>query len=189
MSDVRIVSFTGPSGAGKTSIIKELLRLNPGWRLVTSYTTRGPRNSDLFGEYRCNVHEEEFLDPRKSSKFAWTVSVHGNSYGHLRGSIKSALMGTYPPMWMLTLTPDFVLDFLKLSGGRALPIFVLPPEADILRQRLSARGESEETIVKRIQDCREWTEDARVSDLPYVFLENNGTIEETAQKVIEILGG
>ena len=189
MSDVRIVSFTGPSGVGKTYIVKELLRLNPSWRLVTSYTTRGPRDSDLFGEYRCNVHEEEFFDPRKSSKFAWTVYEHGNSYGHLMGSIKSALTGAYPPRWMLTLTPDLVLEFLKLSGGRALPIFVLPPEEDILRQRLSKRGESEEAIVKRIQDCREWTEDARVSDLPYVFLENNGTIEETAQKVIEILGG
>ena len=186
MSDVRIVSFTGPSGAGKTSIVKELLRLNPSWRLVTSYTTRGPRDSDIFGEYRCNVHEEEF-SPRKNSKFAWTVSVHGNSYGHLRGSIKSALMGTYPPMWMLTMTPDAVPEFLKLSGGRALPFFVLPPEEGILRQRLSARGESEEAIVKRIRDCREWTEDARASDLPYVFLENNGTTEETAGQVLKIL--
>ena len=187
MSDIRIVSFTGPSGAGKTSIIKELLRSNPSWRLVASYTTRGPRDSDLFGEYRCNVHEEEFSDPRKNSKFAWTVSMHGNSYGHLRGSIKSALMGTYPPMWMLTLTPDLVLEFLKLSGGRALPIFVLPPEEDILRQRLSKRGESEEAIVKRIQDCREWTRDAWASDLPYVFIENNGTIEETARQALKIL--
>lgn len=187
MNGIKVISFTGPSGAGKTTVIKELLRIKPGWRLVISYTTRGPRDSDLLGEYRCNVAEEEFTDPVRKKKFSWTAFVHGNYYGHLTRSIKGTLSGERPTMWMLTLTPDAVDKFLRLTGGRAVSFFVLPPEESVLRARLARRGDSEEEIARRIQDCRVWEEEARSSDLPYVFLDSSGTVEETSQAVMECL--
>jgi len=184
-----IVTLSGPSGAGKTTIARELLQANPEWRLIVSLTTRGPRDSDLPGEYKYNIRRKRFEKLESEGKFIWTVSVHGNKYGTLFESIDTALDAEYASIMLLA--PNVIATLIEYAQGRGqvTSFFVTPPKSDVLRARLEARGESEEDIDRRLEDCDKWTQEARESALPYIFVDNKGTIEETVEQVLQNLIG
>ncbi len=169
---IKIMTITGASGAGKTSIASELLRLKPDRKLVISLTTRDPRPSDLPGEYRCNVPIAEF---EESTKFIWVVSAHSNRYGTLLESVNTAL--AEETLRAMILVPEAVGLLRKHTKtkreGSVLSFYLLSPPEEELRRRMKLRGEDEATIEKRIKDCKEWDEEARRSDTPYIFVSNN----------------
>ena len=167
-----IITITGASGVGKSTIIKKFIEKNPKAELITSYTTRGPRDPDLPGEYLCNHTFEKMKE--MESEFFKLFSVHGNFYGTLRKSVTEAMVYCDPRVLILVTEAvkvimeyyskwPILLDLIK-------SFYVLSPGKDEIRRRLAGRGEIE--IQKRIDDCQKWDEEALTSNIPYIFLKN-----------------
>ncbi|MEK7516294.1 MAG: hypothetical protein AAB562_01730 [Patescibacteria group bacterium] len=178
----KIITVTGPSGVGKTTIVCELFAAKPELAFVVSLTSRAPRDSDLPGEYRCSVAEDEFARRSANGEFLWTVDAHGNTYGTLVASVDEALEREQPSL--MILVPDRVEFIRRRAPDQVLSFFIVPPQETILRERLARRGESPEVIERRIADCKAWTDDARSSHIPYTFIGNDGSVGDAVRQLL-----
>lgn len=154
-----IVSLTGRSGAGKTSLLAGL-RKRLDVKLLTSITTRTPRSSDI-GQYR-PVSRSEFMELADAGKFLASFKIHGELYGTLTNDIDTALMGG---LYMPELNPDGVRMFhtYALERGKKhlfRPLYLRIYDEDELRRRMQERGDAQESIKKRILESRPWNDDA-----------------------------
>jgi len=170
----KIITITGASGAGKSTITRALLEKNPSSRLITSFTTRPPRESDIAGEYECNLSPEFFAD---KDNFLWVIQAHGNIYGTTKDSVREALSSD--GLCFMLLAPE-VIPVLRgavaeQSGKDTMveSFYVLSPNAKELERRLYARGETTVLVQKRVSDCKKWNEEALASDIPYIFISND----------------
>ena len=184
-----ILTLTGASGAGKTTITKELLKKFPvEAQMVPSYTIRKyrkPRPTDLPGEYKY-VSRFRFWLLKTIGAFCWTAYPHGNSYGTTERWVVRGLKDDNT-VYIMILTPDAVIkldNFAKKIGysNRVFPNYILSPPQEILRERLRARGDKEDEIQKRIADCIKWNSEAKISGISYEFVTNNGTIESVTEE-------
>lgn len=140
--------LSSPSGGGKTAITHRLLELRKDVGYSVSCTTRSPRDGEVDGKDYYFLSPAEFLAKRARNEFAESAEVHGRMYGTLRGEVKRVLSGgkhvimdidVQGAMQFRTAFPDSVL------------VFVLPPSAEVLLQRLQARNtESRESLVTRL---------------------------------------
>ena len=176
-----ILTFTGASGTGKTSTMKRILTMNSGAKPLTSTTTRGPRSSDAPGEYEY-VSNDVFRSLVKNGKFAWKTENFDRQYGTRRMMI-DLMLESHDHLALATLDQSGVAKLHAIAVERgcvrnAVSIYFLSPGADILRQRLLQRRDTEEQIEKRISMCENWDALARNSGLPFHFLPDNGDLEE-----------
>ncbi len=190
-----IVTVTGASGVGKTTIIKEFLAARRGFQLITSFTSRSPRPSDLPGEYQCGVPKEKF--EKCADEFLWVVPAHENFYGTTKASVLKIL--TYraiPAAGLMILVPEAIpllrtyLARFKNHERRITSFYVLAPSEEELRKRLRARGDNETAINQRIDDCKQWDAAALQSSIPYLFLSNdepNVGIEIAVRQILVFL--
>lgn len=110
-----ILTLTGASGVGKTTIASELLKKFPiDVRIVPSHTTRKPRDTDLPGEYRY-VTKFRFWLMNLLGTFLWTVYPHGNSYGTVKRLVLKALRnGDKVHIMLLVPSAIYILnDFVE----------------------------------------------------------------------------
>src|SRR3989344_6825726 len=168
-----IITISGASGAGKTTIEKSLLNKLNNAEVVVSITTRDRRENDNPNEYKY-ISKLWFRLLDKLGSFLWTVNIHGNWYGTLKSSVKKALK-QYDKISLMILVPDRVknlLDYARERGSEefVLSFYILSPSSEILKKRLQDRGDSEFEIAKRIKDCEKWDAEALASDLPYIFV-------------------
>lgn len=179
--EIRILTFTGPSGVGKTTVIDALMRLRPELERVISCTTRPRRDEDPVGEY-AYLSDEDFDELVERKAFLWTGAYAANRYGTMTRSVEEALSARYPRI--MTLMPDKTALLRSLYPERVLS-FLVTASDDAIRARLRTRGDSEEDIALRLSANREWTRDDAFSSVPYVVIVNDGTPEEAAHAVIE----
>lgn len=176
----QILTFTGASGAGKTTMVKELLK-SPQFSLVPSITTRNSRLSDLLGEYEY-ITDTEFDWLKCWDAFVWDVSFGGNKYGTKYESINEALRSSLYSV--MILVPHAVKELRNYVGVEAVTSFYIhSPEDAVLHSRLEQRGEMSDSIDRRLKESKGWDELAERSGIPYIFITNNGTIEEAVEKV------
>jgi guanylate kinase len=145
------IVVSAPSGTGKTSICREILKMFPNLRFSVSYTTRKPRPNEVDGQDYHFIAEKEFLDGIERGEFAeWT-----ENYGHFYGTSKKTMNA------FLEQGCDLILD-IESAGARALKnhfgpgvfIFILPPSLDELKVRLRKRGsESDDALQKRLRNA------------------------------------
>lgn len=181
-----IVTVTGASGVGKTSIVRELLARDTAFRLILSTTTRSSRPLDIPGEYRY-VSKRKFSVLEKSGAFLWAVSAHGNRYGTLKSDIDGALAddGT---IFLILVIPEAVVDLMAYApAGRVVPLYVASPGSEVLARRLRDRGDDEETIARRLRDCADWDEKIRRSKIRYCEVRNDGLLEEAVGHIQELI--
>ena len=172
---IKLITFTGASGVGKTVIARTLLEQFPLFGWLESITTRDIRPTDFPYEY-VHISQEEFLRWISQEKFVEWVQVHGNDYyGTLKKSLDRVLCDP-KKIYLKTIDPVGLAKVYAYAPDAIVPFYVLSPSEEILRQHLADRGESQETIQKRIHNCRKWDSDAKASSIPYVFVENKKTV-------------
>ncbi len=186
-----IVTISGASGSGKSTIAAGLYRKLGNASPVVSITTRTKRDNDNLGEY-------DYVSPFKFSllnrlgSFLWTVFVHDEHYGTLKRSIRKALK-RYDDVSVLILVPKCVTNLLEYAADRGssdfvMSFYVLSPPPATLRKRLEGRGESELQIAKRIRECEKWDNEAHRSsmnnEIPYIFINNEGDVEDSVEQVL-----
>jgi guanylate kinase len=144
--------LSAPSGAGKTTLSRQILDRWPDLRLSISYTTRTPRLGEVDGRDYHFIDEDQFLQLRTAGAFAEWAQVHDYLYGTARAPLDEALASGH----------DFLLD-IDVQGARqlqeaypeAVAIFVLPPSWSELEKRLRSRGtDQDEVIARRLQRAR-----------------------------------
>ena len=138
--------ISAPSGAGKTSICRELLSRQTGLIESVSYTTRPTRAGERDGIDYHFVSCEQFDRMAGEGAFAEWAEVHGNRYGTARATLRQASEDGH----------DVLLDIdvqgaeqLRRSGIDGVFIFILPPDMVELHQRLSGRNTDSAEIIER----------------------------------------
>jgi guanylate kinase len=148
----RLFVVTAPSGAGKSSLIKAILKDDPTLKLSVSYTTRAPRPGEQDGREYHFVDEPTFLAMRDRGEFLEHAQVHGHRYGTSKKVILDAL----------ARGEDLLLE-IDWQGARqvralypaCVGIFILPPSLEELEKRLRGRAQdAEEVIRRRLQNAR-----------------------------------
>lgn len=176
----KILSFTGSSGTGKSTLAKAL-----GFPFVLSTTTRASRPSDNPGEYEY-VTNDYFDEMKRCKGFIWSIPFGGSWYGTKYQPVNHALMSQ--DYSLMILVPEVVPKLLHYAGTDAvLPFYIRSPLEEVLRSRLEKRGESSETIERRLQESKRWDSETESSEIPYVFITNNGTIEGAVEQVRKYL--
>ncbi len=161
--------ITAASGAGKTSLVKELLAKDSRIKLSVSHTTRKPRLDERNGAHYHFVNEIEFLEILNAGGFLESADVHGAKYGTAQSGVDIALQ-----------TGDDVILEIDWQGAaqvrniypQSISIFILPPSVEALEQRLNSRGQdSAEVISKRVAAAHE--EMRHVVEFDYVTINDN----------------
>ena len=176
----KIITFTGVSGAGKSTIVKSL-----GFPLILSTTTRESRPSDLPGEYE-HLEPEDFDHEKAWNAFLWVNEYDGNSYGTKSEMVDQALAG--PGTYTMILVPRVLPLLLDYAGpNKVLPFYIRSPPEEILLSRMEQRGNTPDSIERRLRETRAWDEQAGKSAIPYTFITNHRTIEEAVVQVKKYL--
>ena len=137
---------SAPSGAGKTSLVKALLKTDPAIRLSVSYTTRAPRPGETEGRDYHFVSRERFEIMLADGEFLEHAEVYGNFYGTSKGSIGRDLNAGHD----ILLEIDWQgADQVRRHFPQSASVFILPPSFNALRTRLAGRGQDSDEIIER----------------------------------------
>ncbi len=148
-----LLVISAPSGAGKTTLCKELAANVPGLWQSISYTTRHPRPGEVDGrEYRF-VAEALFRDMVERSAFAEWASVYERLYGTPKGPLNEKMASGIDVL--LEIDAQGATQ-IKKHYPDAISIYILPPSMEVLRARLTQRGsDTPEEIQRRLEKARE----------------------------------
>ena len=135
---------SAPSGAGKTSLVKALIDLEPQIRVSVSHTTRAMRPGEVDGVNYHFVEREEFVKMIEHGDFLERAEVFGNLYG----TSQSHLQQTLDEGHDLILEIDWQgAEQVRKLMPQARSIFILPPSQQALRERLDNRGQDSDEII------------------------------------------
>ncbi len=177
-SDTKLFVISAPSGAGKTTLVKSLIKSNKNIKCSTSYTTRAPRTNEKEGEDYFFVSKGEFIKHKNNNKFIEYAKVFNNYYATSREQIEKILFqGAHA---ILEIDWQGARQ-VRQSIPECVSIFILPPSKDELRERLINRATDDaKTIELRIKeanhDMLQW------SDFDYCIINDD---LETAKKELE----
>lgn len=139
--------LSSPSGAGKSTISRELLASDDSLAMSVSATTRPPRPGEVDGEHYFFVSQDRFKEMVAENGFLEHATVFENSYGTPKDPVEEALSNgkdvLFDVDWQGT-------QQLRHSAGNDLvSIFILPPSHDELERRLYTRAQDSEEVVKK----------------------------------------
>ena len=172
---------SAPSGAGKTTLCRELMSSVTDLKQSISYATREQRIGEQDGVDYHFVKSERFLAMVAGNEFAEWAEVHGNYYGTALATINTAAGEGI----------DLLLDIdcqgarqLRQNYARGVFIFILPPDYIELEKRLRERGtDSEDVIQKRLRNARDEIAQAH----KYDYLVVNDDFDKAKQSLLSII--
>ena len=172
---------SGPSGAGKGTIVKRLLEIDDTVALSISCTTRAPRNHETDGVHYYFLSKQEFEDMIAKGEFLEYADVFGNYYGTPLPKVEERLAEGKNVLLEIDVVGAMLVKD-KIPDGKL--IFIMPPSFEELERRLRGRRtESEEQIKTRLSKAQ--AEMNRSDEYDYVVL--NDEVETAAQKIKAII--
>jgi guanylate kinase len=182
-----LIVFSAPSGSGKTTIVKEILKIFPELRFSVSATSREKREIETEGKDYFFISRHDFEEKIRNNEFVEYEQVYDNSYyGTLKSQVDSCLAEGCSMVFDMDVKG--ALSIKRIYGGKSLLIFVNPPDKNVLIERLRNRKtESEEDLKKRIE--RMDFEFGKKEEFDYVLTndELSRAIEEAKQLIIKYL--
>lgn len=173
----KVIIFSAPSGAGKSTIVKHLLEKFPQLEFSISATSRLPRGKEIHGVDYHFLTVDEFKRKISANEFVEWEEVYTDSY---YGTLKSEVERIWAKGNIIVFDVDVKggINIKNVYGDIALSIFIMPPSVDVLRQRLQVRNtDTAEAIEKRVHKAEE---EMRYSSQFDVVLQND-KLDETLQ--------
>jgi len=176
-----LIVVSSPSGGGKGTLIRRVLKEVPNLGYSVSFTTRAPRSGETNGLDYFFISLDEFERGVAALRFLEWASVHGNFYGTAHEQVEQEL----------TEGRDIILE-IDVQGATsvrqlvtdAVSVFILPPTYEVLRERLTARGsERPDDLALRLRNAR--AEVLHYSDFDYVIV--NDVAETAAAQLAAIV--
>jgi len=173
--------LSAPSGGGKTTIARRLLERRSDVGYSISCTTRRPRGGEVAGRDYFFLTAEEFRLRRERGEFAESAEVHGNWYGTLRSEIERVLADGKHVIMDIDVQGAAQL---AQTYPHAVLVFVLPPSADVLLERLTARKtEDRASLARRMMSALE--ELRHAEDYQYVVV--NDDLDRAVARVSAVI--
>ncbi len=179
----KVLIFSAPSGAGKSTIVNHLLGIFPQLEFSVSATSRAPRGSEVDGREYYFLSPDEFARKVERGEFIeWEEVYSGSCYGTLRSELDRIWSKGHVVVFDIDVKGG--LNVKKLLGDKALTIFIMPPSPEELRRRLESRGtDSAEAIEKRLAKAQEEITYAEHYDKVIV----NDRLEEACKAAEEVV--
>ena len=151
----KVIIFSAPSGAGKSTVVGHLLKTFPFLEFSISATSRSPRGSEKDGVEYYFFSEQQFRDLIARDAFVEYEEVYpGSFYGTLRSEVERIWAKGHVILFDIDVKGG--VNLKRIFGDNALSVFVRPPSVEELRRRLLGRGtDSPEAIEKRVAKARE----------------------------------
>jgi len=175
------IILSAPSGVGKTTIAKAILARRKDIGYSVSCTTRQPRPGEIQGKDYYFISRTEFLTKREKGDFAESAEVHGNLYGTLRSEVLKVLeSGRHV---LMDVDVQGAVQFMRVFP-QSVTIFVLPPSAEVLLERLRMRKtESAQELADRLQSALQ--ELQSVDEYEYVVV--NDDLDDAIKRIGSII--
>ncbi len=182
MDNVKLIVISGPSGVGKSTLLKRLFAsYSEKIGFSVSYTSRNPRNNEVDGVDYHFVTSDVFSSMISKNLFVEWAFVHGNYYGTAKDEVSKVIdNGKY---CILDIDVQGAM-LVKESGVIAKYIFIAPESIDVLFKRLSSRGtETSESIQKRLKNAeKELTYKEK-----YDYIIINDTLDVAYKKLVSCI--
>jgi guanylate kinase len=183
----KLLIFSAPSGSGKTTIVKEVLKKIPGLEFSVSACSRSPRLNETDGIDYYFLSSEEFREKIKNQEFVEWEEVYADQF---YGTLKSELNRIWNKGHHVVFDVDVIggLNIKKQFPIDALSIFIKAPSIESLRTRLTKRGtETVEQIEKRVSKAEYELGFADEFDLLIVNDQIDLAVEQTVQSIQEFI--
>ncbi|MGQ7869151.1 guanylate kinase [Sunxiuqinia sp. sy24] len=151
MKKGKLIIFSAPSGAGKTTVVKHLLSQNLGLEFSISATSRPPRHTETHGKDYYFLSQDEFQQKVANGDFLeWEEVYPGTSYGSLKEEVERIRNKGKHVVFDVDVVGG--INIKKYYGDEALAVFIQPPSIEELRNRLVGRStDAPEVIEKRVE--------------------------------------
>jgi len=177
----KVFVFTGPSGAGKTTLAQVILKEMDSFQRIITYTTRGMREGEKDGIDSNFVSRKKFEQFIKDDKLLEHAIVYGNYYGSLRSDVEKIIASGKNVLFVVDVQGALTI---KKKFSSAITIFVKTPSLQELRERLEKRAlDSKEIIEKRLTTA----EQELVLEGKFDFVVVNDVLLEAVARVKEII--
>ena len=146
----KVIIFSAPSGAGKSTVVNHLLGLHPEFEFSISATSREPRGSEQDGVEYYFISARKFRSLIRKDAFVEYEEVYKDRF---YGTLKSEVERIWAKGHVIIFDVDVKggVNLKKYFGDAAMSVLILPPSMEVLEQRLRGRGtDSEEAIRERL---------------------------------------
>lgn len=180
-----LIIISSPSGTGKTSVCKKIIKYDKSIKLSISHTTRTSRDNEKNGVDYFFITSEKFHSKIQDQSFLEYANVFGNFYGTSKENVEEMLSKNFDVLFDIDWQGAAQISNSKLA--KIVTIFLVPPSKEVVLERLKERsketGDDHESIRRRMLEYEK--EMTHANEYSYVVI--NDDIDECTKKVMNII--